>query len=78
MAAIYKAAGVDAWTVPEAPVALQHFDSEPEEFSVSVVGETDVSLIVTWREDSSGSGGDNDVHGQRFDTAGKRSVPSST
>ncbi len=26
MAAIYKAAGVDAWTVPEAPVALQHFD----------------------------------------------------
>ena len=70
MAAIYKAAGVDAWTVPEAPIALQHFDSQPGEFNVSVVGEAVVSLIVTWREDSSGSGGSNDVHGQRFDTAG--------
>ena len=68
MAAIYKAAGADAWTVPEAPVALQHFDSEPQEFQVSVVGEVDVSLIVTWRED--GSGSNDDVHGQRFDTAG--------
>ena len=70
MAAIYKAAGVDAWTVPEAPIALQHFASEPEEFNVSVVGEADVSLIVTWREDSSGGGSNNDVHGQRFDAAG--------
>jgi Ca2+-binding RTX toxin-like protein len=70
MAAIYKAAGVHAWTVPEAPLALQHFDSEPAEFNVAVVGETDVSLIVTWRADSSGSGNNSDVHGQRFDTAG--------
>ena len=63
-AALYEAAGEDAWLMPDHVVELQHFASEPKDFSVGLTGDSEPAILLTWENDS------NDVRGQRFDLEG--------
>jgi Bacterial Ig domain len=62
-AAIYKAAGENAWLIPDKVVELQHFASEPQDFSVGLTGDAEPAILLTW-DDS------NYARGQRFDLEG--------
>jgi len=63
-AAIYKVAGDDAWSVPDKVLELQHFTSQPKDFSLGLTGDSDPSILLTWENDS------NSTWGQRFDLNG--------
>jgi len=65
-AAIYKVAGDDAWSVPDKVLDLQHFTSEPKDFSLGFAGDSDPSMLLTWESD----GGSSETRGQRFDLDG--------
>jgi len=62
--AIYKVAGDDAWSVPDKVLELQHFTSQPKDFSLGLTGDSDPSVLLTWENDS------NSTWGQRFDLNG--------
>jgi Bacterial Ig domain len=64
-AALYKAAGADAWLVPDKVLELQHFATEPEDFSLGLTGEGEASILLTWESDSATG-----TRGQRFDLDG--------
>jgi|GEM_PF-5721972 len=70
MTAHYQSTGAESWTAPSAGIRLQDFAGQPEEFSVTVAGEGNPSIVVTWREGQSGS--DDGIYGQRFDIQGNR------
>jgi Bacterial Ig domain len=63
-AAIYKVAGEEAWSVPDKVLELQHFTSQPKDFSLGLTGDNDPSILLTWENDS------NSIWGQRFDLNG--------
>jgi Bacterial Ig domain len=63
-AAIYKVAGDDAWSVPDKVLELQHFTSQPKDFSLGLTGDSDPSILLTWENDN------NSTRGQRFDLDG--------
>jgi hypothetical protein len=65
-AAIYKIAGEDAWSVPDKVLDLQHFTSQPKDFSLGFAGDSDPSILLTWESD----GGSSEIRGQRFDVDG--------
>jgi len=65
-AAIYKVAGDDAWSVPDKVLELQHFTSQPKDFSLGLTGDSEPSILLTWESD----GGDSGTRGQRFDLDG--------
>ncbi len=60
-AAIFRAAGHGQWTPPTAAVVLSQFAELPKDFSVTVTGGDDPSLIVVWRDNS------DSISGVRFD-----------
>src|SRR5262245_28969362 len=64
-AALYKAAGADAWLVPDKVLELQHFATEPQDFSLGLTGEGEASILLTWESDSATG-----TRGQRFDLDG--------
>ena len=64
-AALYQAAGTDAWLVPHTVLDLQHFAAEPKDFSLGLTGDSDLSILLTWESDS-----DSGTRGQRFDLDG--------
>jgi Bacterial Ig domain len=63
-AAIYKVAGEDAWSVPDKVLELQHFATQPKDFSLGFTGDSDPSILLTWENDNGSA------RGQSFDLAG--------
>jgi Bacterial Ig domain len=68
-AALYKMAGENVWSVPDKVFELQHFSSQPKDFSLAFAGDADPSLLLTWESSSSGSS-DTGTWAQRFDLDG--------
>jgi Big-like domain-containing protein len=65
-AAVYKVAGEGVWSLPDRVLELQHFASQPNDFSLGFAGDADLSLLLTWES----NGGGSSSWGQRFDLDG--------
>jgi hypothetical protein len=70
MAAHYEFAAQGVWIEPEHSVRLKAFDSEPDDYSVTLSQADELAVIVTWEEDSSGPGSRDQILSQRFDISG--------
>jgi hypothetical protein len=63
-AAIYKAAGDNTWSVPDKVLELEHFTSQPKDFSLGITDGSTPSIVLTWETDAGAA------LGQRFDLDG--------